>query len=71
MRAMAVHALIAKFATTMKAAARQSDFACGDCERSARCGLPPSAQCIARVQQLARDDWKWRRRNRALTRMIY
>jgi hypothetical protein len=45
---------------------RVSDFTCGDCERSDRCGLPPSDTCIVRAEQIARGDWKVRRRTKAL-----
>ncbi len=41
-----------------------TDFTCGDCERSARCSLPPSEDCIARTEQLERGDWKLKRRAR-------
>lgn len=32
------------------------DFQCGDCERNARCGLPPHSDCEFRYLRLARDD---------------
>jgi len=41
---------------------RRSDFTCGDCERSDRCGNPPSETCVIRAEQLARGDWKRKRR---------
>jgi hypothetical protein len=41
-----------------RALQRQSDFDCEDCERSDRCGRPPSETCIVRVAQIARGDWK-------------
>jgi len=47
---------------------RTSLFTCGDCERSDRCGLPPSDTCIIRAEQMARGDWKARRRAKALLR---
>ncbi len=43
---------------------RPADFTCSDCERSARCSLPPSDDCIARAEQLERGDWKLKRRAR-------
>jgi hypothetical protein len=49
---------------------RQDEFTCGDCERSDRCGLPPSEDCVIRAAQLARGDWELRRRMRALSRSI-
>ncbi len=45
---------------------RPNDFSCGDCERSARCSLPPSNDCIARAEQLERGDWKLKRRARSM-----
>jgi hypothetical protein len=47
---------------------RLTDFTCGDCDRSHRCNLSPSDSCIARQEQIARGDWKIRRRARALLR---
>jgi len=44
----------------------QSEFVCADCERWNRCSLSPSKNCIARMEQIQRDDWKWRRRAKAL-----
>ena len=40
---------------------RRSDFTCGDCERSDRCGSPPSETCVIRAEQLVRGDWKRKR----------
>jgi hypothetical protein len=40
---------------------RRSEFTCGDCERSDRCGSPPSETCIIRAAHLARGDWKRKR----------
>ena len=45
---------------------RQSEFSCSDCERWQQCGLPPKADCIERVAQMERGDWKVRRDARAL-----
>jgi hypothetical protein len=45
---------------------RPADFTCGDCERSARCSLPPSENCIARAEQLESGDWKLKRRARSM-----
>jgi hypothetical protein len=64
----AVHGVFSKLASTMAALRRRSNFICEDCERSARCGLPPSDRCIVRAAQIARGDWKLRRRARALSR---
>jgi len=40
---------------------RRSEFTCGDCERSDRCGSPPSETCVIRAAQIARGDWKRKR----------
>jgi len=45
---------------------RRAGFTCGDCERSYRCNLDPDENCIARQEQIARGDWKVRRRARSL-----
>ncbi len=47
---------------------RPVEFTCGDCERSARCSLPPSEDCIARAEQLERGDWKLKRQARSVLR---
>lgn len=40
---------------------RRSEFTCGDCERSDRCGSSPSETCIIRAAQIARGDWERKR----------
>jgi hypothetical protein len=35
---------------------RPPEFACGDCERWRRCGLPPDADCPVRGEQIERED---------------
>ena len=45
---------------------RHAGFTCGDCERSYRCNLDPDENCLARQEQIARGDWKVRRRARSL-----
>lgn len=62
-----IRGVFAKFASTMAALRWQSDFNCGDCERSDRCGLPPSDRCIVRAAQMARGDWKVKRRRNAFS----
>jgi hypothetical protein len=57
-----IRGVFARFASTVTALRRRSDFTCGDCERSDRCGLPPSDSCMIRAAQIARGDWKIRRR---------
>ena len=34
---------------------QSSGFACAECERWRRCGLPPSNNCIVMLEQIARD----------------
>jgi hypothetical protein len=58
--------IFARVASRIATMRRVSDFTCGDCERSDRCGLPPSDTCIVRAEQIARGDWKVRRRTKAL-----
>lgn len=71
MRAVnAVHAFFAAFATAMAALRRHSEFVCADCERRSRCGLPPGDTCIVRAAQIARGDWKLKRRARALSLVV-
>ena len=54
-----ISAKLAKFVATRR---RLSQFTCGDCEHWRRCGLTPTANCVARAAQVARGDWIWRRR---------
>ena len=62
-----IHNAFCKIAGKLTPIRRQPNFVCGDCERSARCGLPPSDNCIAKAEQIARDNWKFRRRARMLS----
>jgi hypothetical protein len=48
----------ARLADLRAAVRRRSEFTCGDCERSDRCGRPPDKVCIVRAAQIARGDWK-------------
>jgi hypothetical protein len=32
---------------------QRNKFTCGDCTMNARCGLPPSDQCVARAAQIS------------------
>jgi hypothetical protein len=43
-----------------------SEFICGDCERQKRCSLPSSNNCIAKAEQMARGDWKSKKRYKRL-----
>jgi hypothetical protein len=58
----AIQGVFASCARTVAALRRRPDFTCGDCERSDRCGLPPSDRCIVRAAQIARGDWDKKRR---------
>jgi len=61
-----VHGVFTRLASFMSGLRRRSAFTCGDCERSDRCGLPPSDTCVVRAAQLARGDWQWKRRVKTL-----
>ncbi len=56
-----IEGVVASFARTAAALWRPSEFTCGDCERSDRCGLPPSDRCIVRAAQIARGEWTRKR----------
>ena len=58
----AIQGVLASFARTVTALRRRPDFTCGDCERSDRCGLPPSDRCIVKAEQIARGDRHRKRR---------
>jgi hypothetical protein len=51
------HALHTMTAALRRAAKRREEeaFTCGDCERSDRCGLPPTADCYVKLAQLEKD----------------
>jgi hypothetical protein len=66
----AIRGIIAQLASRIATARRTSDFTCGDCERSDRCGLPPSDTCIARAEQIARGEWKARRQAKRAKALI-
>ncbi len=55
-----------KLADLTAALRRRAEFNCGDCDRSARCGLVQSDRCIHRAMQIASGDWKTRRRDKQL-----
>ena len=44
---------------------RLARFTCGDCYRVAHCNLSPNDDCIVRQEQIARGDWKARRKAEA------
>lgn len=60
----------ARIARVLAARRRHPEFTCGDCERSDRCGEPPSDTCVVAAAQMARGDWKLRRQARALARTV-
>jgi hypothetical protein len=53
----AIRDVFARITATVAAMRRQREFTCGDCERSDRCGLPPSDRCIVKAAQIASGDW--------------
>jgi hypothetical protein len=63
----AIQGVFARFARMVAALQRRPGFTCGDCERSDRCGLPPSDRCIVRAAQIARGDWNKKRRANTLS----
>jgi hypothetical protein len=58
----AIRDVFARLTRTVATLRRPPEFTCGDCERSNRCGLPPSDHCIVRAAQIARGDWTKKRR---------
>jgi hypothetical protein len=66
----AIRGIFTEVSSRIVAMQREPDFTCGDCERSDRCGLPPSDTCIVRAEQMARGDWKLRRRAKALFQTV-
>jgi hypothetical protein len=66
----AIRGVFANILSRIATMRRESDFTCGDCERSDRCGLPPSDTCIVRAEQIARGDWKIRTRAEALIQTV-
>ena len=62
----AIGTILTAVSERIAARRRMSDFNCGDCERSNRCGRPPNESCIHRLEQIERGDWKARRHARAV-----
>ena len=58
----AIQDVFARLARTVVSLRRPTEFTCGDCERSDRCGLPPSDRCIVRAAHIASGDWTKKRR---------
>ena len=65
-----VRSFFADIARALAPRRRQPDFTCGDCERSDRCGQPPSDTCVVAAAQIERGDWKLRRQARTLARTV-
>jgi hypothetical protein len=55
-----------KLASTLASRRRSADFVCADCKRWARCGMPSSDNCIYRAEEIARGDWRVRRRVKSI-----
>jgi hypothetical protein len=51
--------------TAKRLAEPELRFTCEDCDRSKRCGRPPSADCIVKLAQIERDPFGHRRRMKA------
>ena len=64
----AIRGILDRVSDQIAARRRLSDFTCGDCNRSYRCNLSPSDNCIGRQEQIARGDWLAKRRAKALLR---
>jgi len=62
----AIAGIFGKISERIAAMRRLAHFNCGDCERSNRCNLVPSDACIARQVQIARGDWRARRKDKAV-----
>ena len=59
--------IVARLAGSIAARRRRTVFTCGDCERTDRCGLPPSEGCLFRIEQMSREDHDLTRRVKALS----
>jgi len=62
----AIRGLFGKISDRITARRRLAGFTCGDCDRVGRCNLTPDENCVARQEQIARGDWKAKRRAKAL-----
>ncbi len=49
---------------------RDPGFSCGDCERNARCGQLPTANCPVKLAQLERDPTGYERRMKAKAQIL-
>ena len=56
MRALdGIRTMFKAIADRIAAVRRGSEFTCGDCDRSERCGLAPDGKCVVKAEQIARD----------------
>jgi len=62
--------LLGKLVRAPASSPRATDFVCADCDRWARCGMPSSDGCIVRAAEIARGDWRMRRRVNSLSRAM-
>jgi hypothetical protein len=66
------HTIQTMAAALWRAAQRREEdaFTCGDCERTDRCGLPPTADCPIKLAQIERDPTGHTRRMKARAEML-
>ena len=62
-----VRGLFTKLAGAWAFLRKEPEFTCADCAQWARCGLASSDRCVVRAAQIARGDWKTRRRAKAMS----
>ena len=67
MGATGVRDLVNKLASTLRSLREPAEFVCSNCERWDRCGMPSSDECVFKAEQIARGDWKMRRRAKAFS----
>ena len=53
---------IATLAGRVAATRRHAEFTCSDCARWQQCGLPPSDDCLIRIEQMSQEDRDLQRR---------
>jgi hypothetical protein len=66
----AIQDVFSRLARMLAALRWRPEFTCGDCERSDRCGLPPTNRCIAKAEQIARGDWTGKQRRATTLRQL-
>jgi hypothetical protein len=57
---------LSRIAGFIVASMREPEFTCGDCERNARCGLPPTPDCVVRAAQIERNGGQPIKRKRLI-----